>query len=685
MATLKSMIRITDGMSPALRSMNKSLNIVLSSFEAVQRASGNAVDTKSIQAARAELAKAETGFMRVEDEIEKAKNQQENFNKELDSSNHKASTLGRTIRRFMTGAAIMLGTKKLMEQTDEYGGIQARLNLINDGQQTTDELNNKIFASARRARGEYADMANIIGKLGITASQAFSSNDEMIAFSEIMTKSFKVAGASAQEQSAAMYQLTQAMASGRLQGDEYRSILENAPMLAQAIADEMDVTLGGLKELSSEGLITAEIIKNALFNSAEEINEQFEQMPVRFSEVASQMRNEVERRLQPTFSKILTYLNSAEGQQAVETVIGGILAIVAVTETLLGVVANVGGFFAENWSMVAPIIGGVVAIMGLLELATLATTVAQWKFNAALYANPITWVIAIIIALITILYVAVGAINKFGDQSVSATGIIAGAFTVLLAAVTNTLGALTKVVFGVVDYFYNIFAAFANFFANLFNDPVGSVIRLFGDFMDTIYGMLQKVAEGLDLIFGTSLGETVKKFRVDLQTKTEEMASTYGNGSYKPVMGQMDTEALVADLGLELGRTSYTDAWSSGYSAGEGLEDSLSGLFDIPALDAAEYTMPDLSNMEGYNADTAENTASIRDAVELTNEDLKYMRDLAEQEFINRFTTAEINIESPMSFGDIRETADVDGVIDHLTVSLEEAMAIAAEGVNEDV
>lgn len=685
MATIKSTIRITDGMTPALRSMTKSMNIVLSSFESLQRVSSNAVDTKSIQAARAELNKAETSFSRVEDEIERAKKQQENFNNKIDDANVKASGLGRTIKRLVTSAFFAMGAKKLTEQVDQYGGIQARLKLINDGQQTVDELNTKIMNSARRARGVYTDMADIIGKLGITASQAFSSNDEMIAFTEIMTKSFKIAGASAQEQSAAMYQLTQAMASGRLQGDEFRSILENAPMLAQAIAKEMDVTLGQLKELSSEGKITANVIKNAMFNSADEINEQFENMPILFSDVATRIQTEVQSRLQPTFEKIMTYLNSDEGQEAIEAIIGGILAITSAAVTAMTLIGNLGGFITENWDFVAPIIGGVAAVMGLLKVATIAATIAQWSMNAALYASPVVWVIAIIIGLITVIYLAIAAMNRFGGESISATGVIIGAFSTLLAVVANILGAVTKLIFGVIEFYYNIFAAFGNFIANFLTDPLGSMVKLFGSSMDNIYELLQKVGEAIDLIFGTNTAEYMENFRKRYKSDMENIFEKVTTGNYDEKFGKVDLEQLMADMGLDISqRMDYGETWRSGYQTGENLETSLKNVFEAP-----DMTIPEMPEMPTIPMDplieTADNTAAIRDSVELTNEDLKYMRDLAEREFINRFTTAEVSVTVPATFGDVRETADVDGLISHIAEGLEETMAMTAEGANFDV
>lgn len=221
--------------------------------------------------------------------------------------------------------------RAIVKQSDVYSDIQARLNLINDGQQTVAEFNKKIFDSADLARVKYQDIAGTVAKLGVVAKDAFKDNNEILKFSELLAKSFKIGGASAEEQSSAMLQLTQAMGSGRLQGDEFRSIMENAPMLAQAIAKEMGVTVGQLKDMSSEGRITSDVIKRAMFNSADDINKKFAQMPMKFSDAATKINNQIMQKLKPTFEKLSKWLNSEEGEKAINTIGDGIALIVEQT------------------------------------------------------------------------------------------------------------------------------------------------------------------------------------------------------------------------------------------------------------------------------------------------------------------------------------------------------------------
>lgn len=244
----------------------------------------------------------------------------------------------------MMGMALKEVATTAAQTADRLTSIRSRLNLVNDGTQTTADLMNKIYDAAQRTRGGYDDMADSVAKLNMLAKDAFSSNDEAIEFVEQMNKQFKISGASIQESSAAMYQLTQSMAAGKLQGDEFHSIMENAPMLAQSIAKEMGMTVGELKNVSSEGMITADVIKNALFNSAEETNAKFAEMPMTFAEVGQSIQNEAIMAFQP----VLEQLSSLTADGAFQDFVGGVAvafrAMAAAAQVSISVIS--GGFSA---------------------------------------------------------------------------------------------------------------------------------------------------------------------------------------------------------------------------------------------------------------------------------------------------------------------------------------------------
>lgn len=714
MATIRTAIQVTDGMSPAFKSMNTAMNIVLNSFEALQRASHNAIDTNSIQTARQELARAETSFNQVESEIRQADQAQTQFNNSIRSGGTAASGLQGKIMKLVAAVGAYVGLTKTLAFADELTQTKARLNLMNDGLQTSAQLQNMIFASAQRSRTAYVDTAQVVAKLGILAGQSFSGNKEMVYFAEQMNKQFKIGGASLQEQTSAMYQLTQAMASGRLQGDEFRSIMENAPMLAQAIAKFTGKSIGELRQMSADGEITADIIKKAMFAAADETNAKFAELPITFGQVWTNIKNKAIIAFDPILTKISQIANNKDFQQLVDNVVGGIVIIATVAAGLFGILTSISSVITDNWSWLEPIVWGlaaaflaynavalvtnaILAIQGIMagiaaagqmlqSGATFVATAAQYGLNAALYACPLTWIIILIIALIAIFYAVVAAVNHFAGTSVSATGIIMGAFAVAGAFIANLFMGLLQLVFGIVEYWYNLFASFANFFGNLFNDPIGAIINLFADLADNVLGVLEKIASAMDFIFGSNMADTVKGWRADLQVMAEVAVKQYGNGTYKDRVSELDINGVLGDLGISMDRFKYSDAWKTGYSAGENLESKLDlgkllkGNSD--SLNAYELG----NNLDGiYNGvgDTAGNTAKMADSMEASEESLKYMRDLAEQEVINRFTTAEISVNLGGVTNNVNSEMDLDGIVTYIEEKLYETMEIAAEGVHE--
>lgn len=301
--------------------------------------------------------------------------------------------MDRMARRTAQIGAVAAGfaAKALIKQSDAYSDIQARLKLINDGQQTVAQFNRKIYKSADEARVKYQDIAGTVAKLGIVAKDAFKDNDEILKFTELLSKSFKIGGASAEEQSAAMYQLSQAMGAGRLQGDEFRSIMENAPTLAQAIAKEMGVTVGQLREMSSEGKITSDVIKRAMFNSADEINNKFEQMPMKFGDAVTKINNRIMKKLQPTFEKLSKWINSEEGEKTIDAIGDGIVSIVEYTPQAVESVKKLIKFTIEHKeeiaSMAKAVAGFYIAAKGFQAMAGLIKIIKGIGIVATLAAG----------------------------------------------------------------------------------------------------------------------------------------------------------------------------------------------------------------------------------------------------------------------------------------------------------
>jgi tape measure domain-containing protein len=691
--------------------MQKAMGIVLNSFESMQRASGNAVDVSAIQEAREELARAETAFDSIEQNIRDANDQQQRFNRSIRDGSSAADGLWQKMKGIAATVGGMIGLKQALETSDQLTQTNARLNnaLIKfDDGGSIKELEAKVMASAQRSRAYYMDTAAAVAKLGTNARDAFTNMDEVIAFSELVNKSFVIGGAGAQEQSAAMLQLTQAMASGVLRGEELNSIFENAPGIIQSIAKYLDVPIGQIRTMASEGQITADIVKNAMFEAAGDIERNFSNIPKTWEQIWTGMKNKALSIFAPILNKLNQIADSSKFETVSNGVIGALAAIASVATVVLDLLINGASWVVDNWSWLSPVIYGVAAALGVyygaqlaantvgliskgvhiamagakmiqlaatgaLTAATAAETAQQYGLNAALYACPLVWIIILIIALVALFYAAVAAVNKFAGTSVSATGIICGAFMAALAFIGNIFIALWNVAAEVFVLIYNLVATVANFIGNVFNDPVGAVCRLFFDLADTVLGVLQALASAIDAIFGSNLAGAVQGWRDSLGGWVDE---TFGKGT--EVMAKMSADDLKLD------RFEYGAAFDLGYNFGEGIDSKVSDLFDGSAMDSmgAFDIGNTLDGIYGNTGDTAENTVAMSDALDITEEDLSYLRDIAEREAINRFTTAEISVDMSGMQNNISNGMDLDGVISGLTEGVNEAIDSMAEGVH---
>lgn len=639
-----------------------------------------AVADMDVQAANEAYLRLSQTIGNTESYIRDNVDEQGRFNQEINEGVANADNLMNAIKGAVAAYATVQTVGKVLDLSDTLTSTTARLNLMNDGLQTTQDLQNMIYLSAELARGSYQATADAVSKLGLMAGDAFGSSEEIVAFMEQINKQFTIAGTEAAGIDAAMLQLTQAMGSGVLRGEEYNSILEQAPNIIQAIADYMEVPKGQLKDMAADGAITADIVKAAMFAAADETNEKFASMPKTFSQIWTSFQNTALMAFQPVLNRLNEIANSDAFQQFVNNAIEGLSVVAGVALEIFDLLVSVAGAVADNWSWLSPIIYGVAAALatGALTAATAAEIAAQNGLNAALYACPIVWIIVLIIALIALFYAAVAAVNKFAGTSVSATGIICGVFAVAGAFIGNLFVTLINFVIDIFVVLWNFIAAFANFFANVFNDPVAAIARLFFDLVDTILSLLQSLASAIDTIFGSNLAGAVSGWRDSLGGWVD---STFGKGT--------EVMAKVNASDYHLDRFEYSGAWDAGYSFGEGIEDTISNfdpssLFNTNIPSASDYA--DLSNYTGSIGDgvgdIADNTGSIKDSLDITEEDLKYLRDIAEQEAINRFTTAEITIEQTNK-NNVSGSMDLDGIVSGLTDAVNEAVDIITEGVHE--
>ena len=630
------------------------------------------------------------------------------------------------------GAAVKAG----LDYSDNLALNKARLNLMNDGLQTTEELQDKIFAASQRSRGSYDDMTKSVAKLGLLAGDAFKSNDEMIAFSEMMNKSFKVSGASNQEISSATYQLTQAMAAGKLQGDEFRSIMENAPMLADAIAKYMGKSKGELKELSSEGVITSDIIKNALFSSADEINQKYEQMPKTFADAMTSIQNNAQKTLQPVADKISNLLNSPQFQSMVNVIINGIGLIGDGIAWLLGVGTSIYDWCQNHLPLIKALLFGIGVYMGvtmvkdvalltvaLLKqagawllahsqmilvigalalgyyvfqqtnsiLTTLAVmiavvagvmaiwNIAQWALNGAMYACPIVWIIVLIIALIAVIYLVLQWIGKTTKVANSGLGMIAGGVNVVIQFFKNLGLVVANIGLGI----WNVLKACASNIGTAFKNTILNIKSWFYGMLSTALTVVEGICKALNKLPFVDIDYSgITSKAKDYANKAKEAEDS--KEEYKSLMDEFNKGMNTFDT--------FQDGWASdafkqGAAWGDGIAEKIDnaiGSFDPSKLlgdtlgslgQGQDYGNGfDMASMIDPNGNVPVDVKKNSDKeVDISDEDLKMLKDIATREYMLNYKHITPNVN--IEFGDIKETADVNQVRDAITKMMNEELA----------
>lgn len=667
MATIGTAIKLNDMMSAPIEHITNAMNMMLSSWEELESSTRSGLDV-NVQGIRSELHQAVSAL----DEMGK---EQEEFNRKAKEGERIADSIGDSIAGAVGAYIGLQSLGQLVNLSDTYTQTQARLAMIVDEQSNVEELNNKIFASAQRARANYQDMADAVAKLSLNAGDAFNSNNETILFAENLNKLFAIAGTDQQSVASATLQLTQALGSGVLRGEEFNAVFEAAPNIMQTVADYMNIPIGKLRQMAQDGQITANVVKNALLSATNDINTQFESMPMTWAQVWTGVMNKLYMASLP----ILEFINLlANNWSVLEPIVLGVATAVGLYTAALLVYKGVQAATA--------LVESVRAASTMLSTgATFAATAAQHGFNAALMACPLTWILLIIIAVIAIIYAVIAAINKITGTTLSATGIILGALTAAVSIIWNIfLTLLSLIIQSALVPLTQAWDNFANFFGNIFNDPIATIIRLFEGLANTVLGILKTIANGIDAIFGSNLAGTVQGWMDGVSGKADELVAKYGNGTYEEksnLTGKL--QGLLSDAQTKFSWQT-SDAFNLGYEFGADVGSTVSDIFggglgDMFSMDSLTDS---IGGIPAYD-EIATNTGDTADALDVTNENLKHLRDLAEQETVNRFTTAEIHVEMGGVNNTVNQNTDLDGVIDYMVTGVQEAMERVAEGVHD--
>lgn len=731
MATIKTALQIYDGMTPAFRTMANAVDSVLSVFDELQRDMNTPIHLNTLSHAKTQLMEFERAYVRMEDQIQRLSHEQGNFNNKIrDGTN----AFGGMLQKVMAIASAYAGFETIkagIEISDKVTNVKAKLDLINDGSQTTEQLDQMIFDAAQRSTTDYFDTANLVNRMAMNAGDAFSNNKEVIAFAETLNKRFQIAGTTQEEMSSATLQLSQGLAAGALRGEELNAVFEAAPNIIKSIADYIGVNIGQIRQMASEGKLTADVVKNAMFATIDETNKKFNSMPMTFGQVWTTFKNEGVRALNPVWEQLGKLANSQEFKNMIQSVTEKIAILGQGLVYIFSWVTSIYGFFASKWAGIKPIVSGIfdvfLAVVALVYdwivliynifsthwttieaviwgivgaftayymiLGTVAAykllyaaavriaTGAMWGLNLSLLANPLLWVA-----------LAIGVVIFFIARWVQSVGGIQIAWAIFInflkTSTDNVKIWFMSMIYNIMNWFGElglfcdiVWNGILNGLGNLKADGLMIMQQFVNGAIDMINGLINManhiLPTSIELIDHVTFGTNAEIKNQANQRMRENEISRY----------QKELEAIELDRKNKINKmrldaaTKEQNRLTQINMMRENNVAKDKNKINKDKIEIPNYTNYDnlLNNIANNTGNTAGNTGAMRDSIEIAEEDLKYMRDIAEREVINRFTTAQVNVEM-VNHNNINSELDLDGIFDGLGEKIAEEVAISSEG-----
>jgi tape measure domain-containing protein len=658
MATVTSSLKLFDAMTRPLQNITQGMNMMISTMHQMQNATDKNVNVdKALIAAKSKIASAEAEISRSIDMATKEQNQ---FNRSVQNGEQSSAGLLRTIKGIAATYLTFQGVRSITRISDEYVNTFARLNLINDGLQTTEELQQKIFASAERARSSYTDTARIVSRVGMNAGKAFSGNDEMVAFAEQLNKQFIIAGASTAEMSSALLQLTQGLGSGVLRGEELNAVFESAPNIIQSIADYIGVDIGMIRKLAAEGAITADIMKNAMFAAAEETNATFAAMPSTFGQLWNQISNSAIKAFGPAIDRISEMLNDSETQKNIAVIGNAFVSASIAAIGLLNASASVYNFFSTNWTFIEPIIWGIVGAFGAWFAITRIQAAAQG---------------------ILALRMAAGTVVTFA-QTAAVFGLTAAWRTLNAAQKANVFILIISLVAGLIIWLVHLWRTNDKFAAGLmrvWNAILNFFDKIPGYFWQLVEWMMEPFilwAKTIGKIYDTVINGIISGINAILKLVNKVTGSSF------EIESKFNMEDLATDI-QNFAEGKKTDAFVNAAVKAAEREKKVLDMLDDRASKRAQKEA-EQAKVAGVGTniqsiDRVDEVGKINDTVNISSEDLKTMRELAEMKNIQNFVslTPSVSVQT----GDINNGSDEDTIIARIKETLETEIASSTEEV----
>lgn len=691
MATITTGIQLADNFSAPLMHIVSAVNMTISAMNDMNQSMNAGVNTASLSAARNEIAQATVAAEEFNQTMQQASSpindnirRQEQFNQSLQNGASESSNLVSAIKR-MVGAYLSIQTAgKILEMSDEITQTTSRLNMMNDGLQSTADLYNMVYVAANDARGSLGGMASVVARFGNNAKDAFSSSAEVVQFANLVQKQMTIAGASTQEAANAELQLSQALGSGVLRGDELNSIFEQAPNLIQNIADYLDVPIGKIRSMAQDGELSADVVKQAVFAATDEINANFESMPMTWGQMWTVFQNNATMAFQPVLQRLNDLANTDGFQTFTTNAINDLAVVAGVVLDIFEGIGSVGTFVSDNWQIIGPIVEGVAAALTvyygwqlLSTSATKAAAAAQWIYNAAMNANPAAIVAISIGALIVLIGILANKFTGTGHIAQSVFGMITGGINVVIQYFKNWGLTVADIFIGI----WNAGGACATNVEIAFHNAISHVQALWYNMLSTALTVVSGICSALNKLPFVDFDYSGITGAAD--NYASKAAAAAGNTKdYASVPAAFSKGVKTYDT---YQKGWVNDAYTAGAAWGDGVTSKIKNTLsskatNIPNANNYPNALASSNAATAANtADTAKNTAKTANTLSASSEDLKYLRDIADREYVNKFTTAQIKVEM-INHNNVNNDMDLDGMAEHLRSKIEEEMNAAAEG-----
>lgn len=719
MAYITTGIQLADNFSAPLMHIVSAVNMTISAMNDMNQSMNAGVNTASLSAARNEIAQATVAAEEFNQTMQQAGSpindnirRQEQFNQSLQNGASESSNLVSAIKRMAEAYLSIQTAGKILEMSDEITQTTSRLNMMNDGLQSTADLYNMVYAAANDARGSLGDMASVVARFGNNAKDAFSSSAEVVQFANLVQKQMTIAGASTQEAANAELQLSQALGSGVLRGDELNSIFEQAPNLIQNIADYLNVPIGKIRSMAQDGELSADVVKQAVFAATDEINANFENMPMTWGQMWTVFQNDATMAFQPVLQRLNDLANTDGFQEFATNAINDLAVVAGVVLDIFEGIGSIGTFVQDNWQIIGPVVYGVVAALaayatyvgitnaidmistgikitmcvasyahaaatGTEASATAAATAAQYGLNTAMLSCPLTWIVVGIMALIIVLVALCNHFSGAGHIAQSTFGAICGGINVVIQYFKNWGLSVADIFIGI----WNAGGACATNVEIAFHNAISHVQALWYNMLSTALTVVSGICSALNKLPFVDFDYSGITGAAD--NYASKAAAAAGNTKdYASVPAAFSKGVKTYDT---YQKGWVNDAYTAGAAWGDGVTSKIKNTLsskatNIPNANNYPNALASSNAATAANtADTAKNTAKTANTLSASSEDLKYLRDIADREYVNKFTTAQIKVEM-INHNNVNNDMDLDGMAEHLRSKIEEEMNAAAEG-----